>query len=115
MRSAVRETFRSSAKTVNTIRRLRSAWRRCVEGLEQFQKERSMELHAIQLDVTSERSADAAISSIFREGQRPFRVYVDPAQEGGELGGGVADRIRAEFLRRIGLEDLLTTKSHAAS
>ncbi len=68
-----------------------------------------MELHAIQLDVTSERSADAAISSIFREGQRPFRVYVDPAQEGGEVVGGVADRIRAEFLRRIGLEDLLTT------
>ena len=41
-------------------------------------------------------------------GQRPFRVYVDPAQDGGEVVGVVGDRIRAEFLRRIGLEDLLT-------
>ena len=48
-------------------------------------------------------------------GQRPFRVYVDPAQDGGEVVGVVADRIRAEFLRRIGLEDLLTTRSHATS
>ncbi len=46
-------------------------------------------------------------------GQRPFRVYVDPAQDGGEVVGVVADRIRAEFLRRIGLEDLLTTRMHA--
>ena len=48
-------------------------------------------------------------------GQRPFRVYVDPAQDGGEVVGVVADRIRAEFLRRIGLEDLLTTRLHATS
>ena len=46
-------------------------------------------------------------------GQRPFRVYVDPAQDGGEVVGVVADRIRAEFLRRIGLEDLLTPATHA--
>ena len=44
-------------------------------------------------------------------GQRPFRVYVDPAQDGGEVVGVVADRIREEFLRRIGLEDLLTPVS----
>ena len=45
-------------------------------------------------------------------GKRPFRVYVDPAQDGGEVVGVVADRIRAEFLRRIGLEDLLTPVAH---
>ena len=45
-------------------------------------------------------------------GQRPFRIYVDPAQDGGEIVGVVADRIRAEFLRRIGLADLLTPASH---
>ncbi len=45
-------------------------------------------------------------------GQRPFRVYVDPAQDGGEVVGVVGDRIRAEFLRRIGLEDLLTPATH---
>jgi NAD(P)-dependent dehydrogenase (short-subunit alcohol dehydrogenase family) len=41
-------------------------------------------------------------------GKRPFRVHVDPSQDGAEIVNGVADRVRAELLRRIGLEDLLT-------
>lgn len=41
------------------------------------------------------------------EGKRPFRVHVDPAQDGAEVVNGVADRVRAEMFRRIGLEDLL--------
>ncbi len=45
-------------------------------------------------------------------GQRPFRVHVDPAQDGAEVVAAVADRIRAEFLRRIGLADLLATQPH---
>jgi len=32
---------------------------------------------------------------------------VDPADDGSEVVSAVADRIRAEFLTRIGLEDLL--------
>jgi NAD(P)-dependent dehydrogenase (short-subunit alcohol dehydrogenase family) len=40
-------------------------------------------------------------------GKRPFRVHVDPAQDGAEVVNGVADRVRAEFLRIIGLGDLL--------
>lgn len=40
-------------------------------------------------------------------GQRPFRVHVDPSQDGAEVVNGVADRVRAEMFRRIGLEDLL--------
>ncbi|BCI68643.1 SDR family oxidoreductase [Acetobacter aceti] len=40
-------------------------------------------------------------------GKRPFRVHVDPSQDGAEIVNGVADRVRAELLRRIGLEDLL--------
>jgi hypothetical protein len=32
---------------------------------------------------------------------------VDPADDGSEVVSAVADRIRAEFLARIGLEDLL--------
>lgn len=40
-------------------------------------------------------------------GQRPFRVHVDPSQDGAEIVNGVADRVRAEMFRRIGLEDLL--------
>lgn len=40
-------------------------------------------------------------------GKRPFRVHVDPAQDGAEVVNGVADRVRAEFLCNIGLGDLL--------
>jgi NAD(P)-dependent dehydrogenase (short-subunit alcohol dehydrogenase family) len=43
-------------------------------------------------------------------GKRPFRVHIDPAQDGAEVVNAVADRIRAEFLRRIGLSDLLTPR-----
>lgn len=44
-------------------------------------------------------------------GTRPFRVHIDPAQDGAEVVNAVADRVRAEFLRRIGLGDLLSTSS----
>jgi NAD(P)-dependent dehydrogenase (short-subunit alcohol dehydrogenase family) len=40
-------------------------------------------------------------------GTRPFRVHVDPAQDGAEIVNGVADRVRAELLRNMGLGDLL--------
>jgi hypothetical protein len=47
-------------------------------------------------------------------GKRPFRVHVDPSQDGCEIVNGVADRIRAELLRNIGLPDLLTPRDFAA-
>jgi NAD(P)-dependent dehydrogenase (short-subunit alcohol dehydrogenase family) len=40
-------------------------------------------------------------------GKRPFRTHVDPSQDGAEIVNGVADRVRSEMYRRIGLEDLL--------
>ncbi|NHF68041.1 SDR family oxidoreductase [Xanthomonas hortorum] len=40
-------------------------------------------------------------------GKRPFRVHVDPSQDGAEIVNGVADRMRREMYRNIGLEDLL--------
>ncbi|MEV4812143.1 SDR family NAD(P)-dependent oxidoreductase [Micromonospora avicenniae] len=40
-------------------------------------------------------------------GKRPFRVHIDPADDGSEVVSVVADRIRSEFLTRIGLADLL--------
>ena len=43
-------------------------------------------------------------------GKRPFRTHIDPAQDGCEVVNTVADRIRAEFLRRIGLGDLLAPR-----
>jgi NAD(P)-dependent dehydrogenase (short-subunit alcohol dehydrogenase family) len=43
-------------------------------------------------------------------GKRPFRVHVDPTQDGAEVVNMVSDRVRAEMLRRIGLSDLLTPR-----
>jgi NAD(P)-dependent dehydrogenase (short-subunit alcohol dehydrogenase family) len=40
-------------------------------------------------------------------GKRPFRVHIDPTQDGAEVVNAVSDRVRAELLRRIGLGDLL--------
>jgi hypothetical protein len=60
--------------------------------------------------------ADADPSEVARQivrvvdlpfGKRPFRVHVDPSQDGAEVVNGVADRIRREMYRNIGLEDLL--------
>jgi NAD(P)-dependent dehydrogenase (short-subunit alcohol dehydrogenase family) len=42
------------------------------------------------------------------QGRRPLRVHVDPTRDGSEVVSAVADRIRVEFFRRAGLDDLLT-------
>ena len=44
-------------------------------------------------------------------GTRPFRVHIDPAQDGAEIVNGVADRVRAELLRNMQLADLLRSSS----
>lgn len=63
--------------------------------------------------------ADADVSDVARAivkvvgmpfGRRPFRVHVDPAQDGAEVVNGVADRVRSEFLRQMGLADLLSPR-----
>jgi NAD(P)-dependent dehydrogenase (short-subunit alcohol dehydrogenase family) len=41
------------------------------------------------------------------KGRRPFRVHVAPSDDGAEVVNAVADRVRREFLRRVGLDDLL--------
>lgn len=46
-------------------------------------------------------------------GTRPFRIHIDPSEDGAEIVNGVADRVRAEMFRRIGLEDLLTPRINA--
>jgi NAD(P)-dependent dehydrogenase (short-subunit alcohol dehydrogenase family) len=40
-------------------------------------------------------------------GQRPFRVVIDPASDGAAVSFAVIDRVREEFLRRIGFAELL--------
>lgn len=44
-------------------------------------------------------------------GRRPLRTHVDPSRDGSEVVSAVADRIRVDFFRRAGLEDLLTASS----
>ncbi len=46
-------------------------------------------------------------------GKRPFRVTIDPADAGAEVINMMADRVRVELFRRIGMEDLL--KPHEAA
>jgi NAD(P)-dependent dehydrogenase (short-subunit alcohol dehydrogenase family) len=47
-------------------------------------------------------------------GKRPFRVRIDPANDGAEVVNGVADRVRTELLRNMGLGDLLHPTAHPA-
>jgi NAD(P)-dependent dehydrogenase (short-subunit alcohol dehydrogenase family) len=52
--------------------------------------------------------ADAVVTVVESPfGQRPFRVHVDPADDGADVGFAVLDRLRAEMLHRVGLSDLL--------
>ncbi|HVE06131.1 MAG TPA: SDR family NAD(P)-dependent oxidoreductase [Paraburkholderia sp.] len=39
-------------------------------------------------------------------GKRPFRVHIDPSQDGADVGFTVLDRMRVEMLYRVGLGDL---------
>ena len=47
-------------------------------------------------------------------GERPLRVYVDPASDGAEVTFTVMDRVRSEFLHRIGQAALLHPTKRAA-
>ena len=40
-------------------------------------------------------------------GKRPFRVHVDPTQDGAEVAFTVIDRMRTDMLHRVGLDELL--------
>ncbi|MFG2629141.1 SDR family NAD(P)-dependent oxidoreductase [Streptomyces sp. NPDC048473] len=77
------------------------------EGLMDQVSQRLAALAPADADVS--QVADAIVAVVETEhGKRPFRVHVDPADDGSEAVSAVADRIRAEFLTRIGLDDLLT-------
>jgi NAD(P)-dependent dehydrogenase (short-subunit alcohol dehydrogenase family) len=43
--------------------------------------------------------------------KRPFRVHIDPTQDGADVGFAVLDRMRAEMLHRVGLGDLLKPRA----
>jgi len=94
-----------------------------------YATERNVDLRTVELDVLSQESADAAIAPVDADisqvadavvqivdtehGKRPFRVHVDSVDDGSETVSTVADRIRGEFLTRIGLHDLLAPHRRA--
>lgn len=63
-------------------------------------------LEPVGADPDSVAEAIARIVAMPR-GRRPFRIHVDPSDDGAEIVNGIADRVRAQLLERIGLADLL--------
>lgn len=65
----------------------------------------------VPADANPSAVADAIVQVVDAPfGKRPFRVHVDPTQDGAEIVNAVSDRVRAELLRRIGLEDLISPR-----
>ena len=59
-------------------------------------------------DADAAAIADAIVKVVDTPfGKRPFRVHIDPAEDGADVGFTVLDRLRAEMLYRVGLSDLL--------
>ncbi|MER7441901.1 SDR family NAD(P)-dependent oxidoreductase [Micromonospora avicenniae] len=75
-------------------------------GLMEQVSKRLAELAPPDADVAEVAAAVVRVVDM-PHGKRPFRVHIDPADDGSEVVSVVADRIRSEFLTRIGLADLL--------
>jgi len=59
-------------------------------------------------DADASLVADAIVDVVDTPfGRRPFRVHVDPARDGADVGFAVLDRLRSEMLHRVGMADLL--------
>jgi len=62
----------------------------------------------VPLDADASAVATAIVDVVDTPfGKRPFRVHIDPSQDGADVGFTVLDRLRAEMLHRVGLSDLL--------
>ncbi|KAF2458619.1 short chain oxidoreductase [Lineolata rhizophorae] len=44
--------------------------------------------------------------------KRPYRLFIDPMDDGSEIVSGVRDRMRRELYWRVGFDDLLSVKQH---
>jgi NAD(P)-dependent dehydrogenase (short-subunit alcohol dehydrogenase family) len=64
------------------------------------------EIEPADADVTEVAKAIVTVVDT-EKGKRPYRVHIDPSDDGAALVFAVGDRVRAEFLRRVGLDDLL--------
>lgn len=60
--------------------------------------------------------ADAIVKVIDMPfGKRPFRVHVDPTQDGADVAFAVIDRVRNEMLHRVGFSDVLHPRDNGYS
>jgi NAD(P)-dependent dehydrogenase (short-subunit alcohol dehydrogenase family) len=87
-----------------------------MEALQAHAAQTGVDLHAVELDVQSDPRSrcdqtilreSGRLDTVVHNGKRPFRVHIDPSQDAAEVVNGIADRVRAELLRRVGLADLL--------
>jgi NAD(P)-dependent dehydrogenase (short-subunit alcohol dehydrogenase family) len=46
-------------------------------------------------------------------GKRPFRVHIDPSDDGASVAFAVIDRVRNEMLHRVGFSDLLSVEARS--
>ena len=62
-------------------------------------------------DADASAVADAIVGVVETPfGKRPFRVHIDPSDDGANVGFTVLDRLRNEMLHRVGLSDVLTPR-----
>src|SRR5882724_4929919 len=62
-------------------------------------------------DADASAVADAIVGVVDTPfGKRPFRVHIDPTEDGANVGFTVLDRLRSEMLHRVGLSDLLAPR-----
>jgi NAD(P)-dependent dehydrogenase (short-subunit alcohol dehydrogenase family) len=68
----------------------------------------------VPADADVSEVADAIVDVVGTPfGERPFRVHIDPSQDGADVGFTVMDRLRAEMLHRVGFSDLLKPRKLA--
>ena len=75
-------------------------------GLSEQVAERLAALEPADADPSAVARAIVAVVDT-PKGERPFRVHIDPSNDGAEAVNAVADTIREQFYRRIGLTELL--------
>jgi NAD(P)-dependent dehydrogenase (short-subunit alcohol dehydrogenase family) len=68
----------------------------------------------VPADADAASVADAIVEVVDTPfGKRPFRVHIDPTQDGADVAFGVIDRVRTEMLHRVGFSDLLHPRDNA--
>ena len=64
-------------------------------------------------EVDAASVADAIVKVVDMPfGRRPFRVHIDPTQDGADVAFAVIDRVRNEMLHRVGFSDLLHPRAN---